>query len=169
MPRFNQERGAALIVALIILALMLMLGISVIRNVTADERMAGNSYNRAVSFQAADAALKEIERLVENKKPTILANCDTVETVKVCAAPSATATPRWEDSSFASWTNATAVTSAGITTTPQYFVEYLGNTFSCDPSDAAANNDCKRYRITTRVEAGNGRAPVMLQSIYSTD
>lgn len=169
MKVLRNQRGVALIVGLIILAVMMLLGVSVIRNVTTEERMAGNSYNRSISFQAADAALKEVELLVETNKPTIASNCNTVSSVMVCAAPAATDTPRWLDSGFASWTNATAVTSGSISVTPQYFVEYLGNTFSCDPNDASATNECKRYRITTRVASSNGHAPVMLQSLYATD
>jgi type IV pilus assembly protein PilX len=168
MKRIHPQRGAALIVGLIILAVMMILGVSVIRNVTTEERMAGNSYSRAISFQAADAALKEIEVLVENNKPTIASGCNTVSTVMVCAAPAATDTPRWLDAGFTSWTNATAVVSGTISTTPHYFVEYLGNTFSCDPNDSGASYDCKRYRITTRVSTA-GRAPVMLQSLYATE
>lgn len=169
MKKQRNQRGVALIVGLIILAVMMLLGVSVIRNVTTEERMAGNSYNRSISFQAADAALKEVELLVETNKPTIASNCNTVSTVMVCAAPAANDTPRWLDSGFVSWTNATTVTSGSISVTPQYFVEYLGNTFSCDPNDASATNECKRYRITTRVAASNGHSPVMLQSLYATD
>ncbi|MDT8991411.1 PilX N-terminal domain-containing pilus assembly protein [Curvibacter sp. APW13] len=169
MTKHGQQKGVALIVGLIILAVMMLLGVSVIRNVTTEERMAGNSYSRSISFQAADAALREIELKVEANKPTISASCNTVSTVMVCAAPAATDTPRWLDSSFASWANATAVTSGSISVTPQYFVEYLGNTFTCDPSDSSATNECKRYRITTRVQSSNGQSPVMLQSLYATD
>lgn len=164
-----RQNGVALIVGLIILAVMMLLGIGVIRNVTTEERMAGNSYNRSVSFQAADAALKEIEGLIEANKPTISSNCGMVSAVMVCAPPTASATPRWEDASFNFWSDATSVSSGAITATAQYFVEYLGNNFSCNPADSSANNDCKRYRITARVTASNGRAPTMLQSIYATD
>jgi type IV pilus assembly protein PilX len=88
----------------------------------------------------------------------------------LCATPAANATARWLDSSFASWTNAAAVGSGSLAVTPQYFVEFLGTGFPCDPSDSINNLNCKRYRITARSRDNTaGRASVMLQSVYAID
>ena len=59
---------------------------------------------------------------------------------------------------------------ARLAVTPQYFVEYLGNTYACRPGTATDPNDCKRYRITARSSDGTGgKTMVMLQSVYATD
>lgn len=165
----NNARGFALVVALIILVLMTILGITAIRMITAEEQMASNTYDRSLAFQATESALKAIEVLVESEKPTPSAGCAVVGSLMACAAPTNNSTPRWLDTTFTSWTNSTAVGTGSLAVTPQYFVEYLGNTFACRPGDASDPNSCKRYRITARTNGSGNRATVMLQSIYATD
>ena len=63
----------------------------------------------------------------------------------------------------------TAIASGSVSLTPQYIVEYLGNTFECEPGSPSTSSDCKRYRITARSNAGADRAAVMVQSTYATD
>lgn len=163
----HRQRGVALVIALILLVVMTLLGLTAMRNVTLEEKMAGQTFDRSVSFQAAEAALREAEAWVESNKPTPASGSGC--TAGVCGLPSAGALERWNDSSFAGWINATAVSSSSVTVTPQYFIEYLGNTFPCDPDDLTKTADCKRYRVTARSNAGADRASVMLQSIYATE
>jgi len=171
-PRKN-EQGAALIVSLIILVIMTMLGLAAIRGVTQQERMAGNSQSRSVSFQAAEKAMRDIEQTIEATTPRITqaaGTCAVVSTLMTCGAPTASATPRWRDSGFTDWTDGTAVGTGSLAITPKYFLEYLGNTYSCNPNDVSAPANCFRYRVTVRVGGGtSGRAQAMLQSIYATD
>jgi type IV pilus assembly protein PilX len=167
------EQGAALVVSLIILVIMTMLGLAAIRGVTQQERMAGNSQSRGVSFQATEKALRDIEEKVESIHPRITqtsGTCAAVSTVMTCGIPSTSADPRWRDSGFTDWEDWTAVGTGSLAITPEYFVEYLGNTYSCNPNDSAAPINCLRYRITVRTGGGaSGRAQVMLQSIYATN
>lgn len=168
----SEQHGAALIVSLIILVIMTMLGLAAIRGVTQQERMAGNSQSRNVSFQASEWALREIEAKIESTSPRITqtaGTCGVVSTVMTCGAPATSDTPRWRDSSFNNWTDWTAVGTGSQAITPKYFVEYLGNTYSCNPNDPSAATNCLRYRITVRSGGGaSGRAQVMLQSVYAT-
>jgi type IV pilus assembly protein PilX len=55
------ERGVALIVGLIILAVLSLIGVAAFTISTQEERMAGNSRDRIRAFQAAEAALRECE------------------------------------------------------------------------------------------------------------
>lgn len=174
LPRHRgREQGAALIVSLIIMVIMTMLGLAAIRGVTQQERMAGNSQSRSISFQAAEKALRDIEQAIEATTPRITqtaGTCAVVSTLMTCGAPTASDTPRWLDSGFTDWTNGTTVGTGSLAITPTYFVEYLGNTYSCNPDDPSARTECYRYRITVRVGGGtSGRALAMLQSIYATD
>ena len=61
MNHQKSQKGAVLIVSLIILLLLTMLGINSMRSTLLQEKMAGNSndYNRAM--QAAETALREGE------------------------------------------------------------------------------------------------------------
>lgn len=166
--RPQQQDGVALIIALVLLVIMTLLGLSAMRTVSLEERMTGQTYDRSLSFQTTEAALREAESWAETNKPTPAAGaaCDSNG---VCGSPTAGATERWNDSSFAGWKTATAVVSGSNTISPQYFIEYLGNTFPCVPNDLTQSADCKRYRITARSNAGTDRASVMLQSIYATE
>ncbi len=166
------QRGVALIICLILLLVMSLLGVAAIRGVAMEERMAGQSYDRSLAFQATEAALRAAELLIESKPADPVSGCGLVSPpgLMLCAPPAAGDTPRWQDTSFASWTDAATVGSSTLAVTPQYFVEHLGNNFPCDPADQINNLNCKRYRVTARSRDNtSGRASVMLQSIYATD
>ena len=167
----HTQQGAALVISLILLVIMTIIGLAGIRGITQQERMATQSFDRSLAFQATEAALREIESLVEAKQPTPAAGCALVDGLMRCAPPAPTDTPRWLDSAFTSWTNATVVGSGAQKVTPQYFVEYMGNNFECQPGAGVATGiTCKRYRITARSHDGTDtRSAVMLQSIYATD
>lgn len=166
----RKQRGIALITSLILLVVMTLLGLAAIRSITQEERMAGHSYSRSLGFQASESALRTVEELVETNKPVANASCSVITSVMTCAPPAAADTPRWLDASFASWTDLSQVGSGTLAVTPQYFVEYLGGIFPCDPTDLINNQACKRYRITVRSSnSANGRTSVMLQSMYATD
>lgn len=167
-----RESGVVLITALILLVVMTLLGLSGVKIATQEERMAGYSYDRSLSFQAAEAALRQAEVALEIIKPTPTAAGCVLETsgtysVRVCSEPNPSATPRWKDSTFASWQAATTVGSGSLAVTPEYFVEFLGATNPCgfNPADLPT---CKRYRITARAGA-NGRASATVQAVYATD
>lgn len=160
-----QQQGIALVIALVLLVIMTLVGLGAMRSVTLEERMTGQTFDRSVSFQAAEAALKQGEDLLTGTPPTPALGC----TAGVCAPPVVTATERWLDPTFTGWANSTTLSFGGVSITPQYLVEYLGNTFPCNPGSPTSTNECKRYRITARSNAGTDRATVLLQSIYATD
>jgi type IV pilus assembly protein PilX len=172
MPK--REAGVALIISLVLLLVMTILGLAAVRGISSEERMVAQTYDRTVAFQAAEATLRGAENLIElgQSEPAVGTGCALKaagpDMVMVCSPPDPAATPRWLDSAFTSWTPAVATGTGSFVITPDYFIEYLGKTFSCgfDPVNDA--NTCKRYRITVRSKPGNGRAAVTLQSIYAT-
>lgn len=169
-----RQRGVALIISLILLVVMTLFGLLVVRGIANEERLAGYVYDRALALQGAEAALRQAEAAVETLKPQPTSGCSDFTsaptTVHVCAAPAATDTPRWLDTSFTDWATTTAVVSGSLTVTPTYFVEYLGDTFPCSASPDCSSQPCNclRYRVTARV-GGAGRSQVMLQSVYATN
>ncbi len=167
------QQGVALIISLILLVVMTLLGMAGIRSITAEERMASQTYDRSLAFQAAESALKSAELLLESlpSKPTPAtgAGCTVGDNLMVCSPPAISDTPRWKDASFASWHNATTVGSGTLAITPQYFVEYLGGAFACQPGNSSDPMNCKRYRVTARSPVVAGRASVVLQSVYATE
>ncbi|PWG65143.1 pilus assembly PilX family protein [Spiribacter halobius] len=69
-PGANQ-RGAALVVSLILLLVMTLLGVVTLRNTSLEERMAANQRDRQMAFDAAEAALYAAEQDIENNVITL--------------------------------------------------------------------------------------------------
>ncbi|HND98148.1 MAG TPA: PilX N-terminal domain-containing pilus assembly protein, partial [Plasticicumulans sp.] len=62
----RRERGAVLIMTLILLVVATLIALSAQRNTALEERMAGNLLDRNLSFQAAEAALRGGESALAN-------------------------------------------------------------------------------------------------------
>lgn len=173
-PPPSRQAGVALIVALIMVVIMSLLGLAGVRMILQEEKMVAYTYDRTLTFQAAEAALRQAESSIDQVKPEPLVGeacanfASGIFVVRTCPPPTpGEATPRWMDTEFDGWADAAAVGADTLAITPQYFVEYLGSSFPCgmDPSEAPV---CKRYRVTARA-GGNGRAQVMVQSLYASD
>jgi type IV pilus assembly protein PilX len=63
---FRNQGGASLVVALMFLIVLTILGLVAVRSSTVQERMAGNDRDRAVAFEAAEAALRDAERDIQS-------------------------------------------------------------------------------------------------------
>jgi len=61
-----QQHGAALITSLIILLVLTVLGVSAMSTSSLEELMAGNLRDQNLSFQAAEAAIKDGERYIDS-------------------------------------------------------------------------------------------------------
>lgn len=171
LPLPRRQQGVVLVVSLVLLLVMLILGLASTRLVVGEERMAGQNLDRALAFQAAEAALREVETRVESIKPEPTGGCSDfslgADTVHACHAPNPADTPRWQDSTTV-WTQASPVGKGTLVINPTYLAEHLGSAFPCD-SPPSAPATCKRYRITAKVGGTDGRAAVMVQSVYATD
>lgn len=60
-PLMPRQRGMVMIVSLIILVIITLLAITALRITTLEERMAGNTRDRQLAFQAAEYALREAQ------------------------------------------------------------------------------------------------------------
>jgi type IV pilus assembly protein PilX len=178
-----QARGAALIISLVILVVITLLGVASLRNVVLEEKMVTNYYDRSLAFQAAEAGLRAGEALALSQAqaipphaqgqaqtvPTAASQCSSSCNGGICSPPGEFCPARWNMDTFSGWVNVTGLSlTSQAGNAPQYFIEYLGNTFPCDPATPTSNLSCARYRVTARSNAGDGRAVVMLQSIYAT-
>jgi type IV pilus assembly protein PilX len=144
----NSQRGATLIITMVMLTLITLVGVSTIRTSTVDEKLAGASRDRDKAFQAAEAAMQQCLKQVKNA---------TYAGTPLTPAVS-TSTPNWEVA--ANWTNgnsvAVAVDSAGLAAQPRCMFETLG---------AGTEN----YRITGRAVGASTLTEVVLQATYSTE
>ena len=78
-PSFKQsERGVALIVALLLLVVIALTGIASMRTTIQQERMSGNSVDRALAMQASESAMREARQLIQDANgslPAWAVNC----------------------------------------------------------------------------------------------
>ena len=58
----RQQRGAILIFCLVFLLILTMMGVASMESTVLEERMAGNTRDTAIAFQAAEAALRDARR-----------------------------------------------------------------------------------------------------------
>jgi type IV pilus assembly protein PilX len=178
------QRGAVLVVALILLFAMSMLAATSMRGATLQVRMSANAYDRDLAFQSAEAGLRMGERTAENwaagtiVAPSPSAACPGANAVSGLYVTDATGhancKPLWERP-FTHWHNtasdagAAALTGSGPSRAPYYIVELISDKAPCNPSaPTTASLNCKRFRITASSDSSDGRARVVLQSIYAT-
>jgi type IV pilus assembly protein PilX len=61
MNKIQSQRGGVLVASLVILLVMSFMGIASMRNMSLEEKMAGNSRSRDLAFQAAELGLRAAE------------------------------------------------------------------------------------------------------------
>ena len=67
--RRRRQRGVVLFISLLLLLVLTLIGLAATRNTTLDERLAANRRDRDLAFQAAEAALRGGEGLLQNAAP----------------------------------------------------------------------------------------------------
>jgi len=182
----NTQHGVVLISSLVMLLIMTLLGVTAMNTTTIQEKMAGNYLDRERAFQAAEAALRDAEQLLEtppvNLTPlsgAVNDNCTNGLCTKrednagfdFTASEGAAGwfEDRWLDTSMDVWNTTNkhreyTTTINGVSTTPKYIIEFL-STVDC-PSSITGANDCEIYRITALATGGTVNSRVMLQTTY---
>ncbi len=182
-PTRRRQQGVALLVALILLAVIILVGLGAIGTTILQNKAASNQYDRQVAFQAAEAALTYAQGMVVTNTtgqppPAGFEDCST-------AGGSACRANPFADSSVPAAqiaeVPASAYSSALAAAKPQYVVQYMGQ---FDAPTAAARQIgggpsgygtvpqaplSNYYRITARSgdpAATKGRAIVTLQSMF---
>lgn len=150
----SNQRGVTLIVALIFLAMLMLLGVTVARTSSLEERMAGNTRDRDLALQAAEAALKDAEADLNG----FLANAFDGSTPGLIAYDAATAndSAHWNDYTWDDDESQEATTDLPhVAEQPRYVIEKL--------PDVATT---KRFRITARGVGTSANSVVIVQAGY---
>lgn len=176
----KKQKGAVLIVALVVLLLLTILGVALLESSVVEERMAGNYLDRNQVFQSAEFGLREAESYIARLTEAPIAAAGGL--VKPLSEPSTTAGTWWMDPAdtwVSAWwatrtdgwwlTNgtptATSVDMSGTLNNPRYVIEEYDEV--CDVASDANVTDCVFvFRITT-IAWGGRNTSVMLQSLYS--
>lgn len=172
----RSQRGVSLVIALMFLIVLTVLGLVAVRSSTVQERMAGNDRDRAIAFEAAEAALRDAERDVRANL-TSADPFDAACTDGLCL-PSTVATANWDSIAWSGGTSRIYGVNSGagaypiaVANPPRYIVELLQDVQAGAGSSLGGNirsstGNATPFRITAR---GWGRRPgtqVELQSVF---
>jgi type IV pilus assembly protein PilX len=176
-PPFNSsassrtQRGAVLVIALLILLLLTTLGVAMFRSFGLQERIAGNTREKQHAFQAAQSALQFGEWwLTQGNAGTGTSCTGPLAAATVCsnAATMATLTGGpWSIGSIYTPINVNGVAPMTISATggvgtyfaaPRLYINYLG----LGPSGQA-----RVYQVTAIGNGGDANSVAVVQSTYS--
>lgn len=175
------QKGASLFVVLILLLVMTLLGLAILRGTLMEERMSANLYDRSLSFQSAETALRAAEaaiRTAELAGTRLGFDCSVTGMICPSIPTNALNGAACSGGKYC-WTTMAAgnqVLSTGMV--PQYYVEYMGQYTNEDDLGLASSANANQYggnggvplqhfyRITARSHnpAGSDRSVVVLQS-----
>ena len=193
----KKQNGIVLIVAMIMLVIMSILGISSVRNIALEERMSAASHDRSIALQAAEAALMAGEQDARNKTGLAVdpevefaaGGCAPTIVNGFVATPIRACSPDWmTDSKLINWTTqARKLDKASVNLgslagdNTRYLIEFRGTQVckarpgeevekGCDSKDRKGDPSCScnLFRITAMSNPSNDRANVMLQTLLTT-
>lgn len=173
-PAPRRQEGVALFIALVVLLIITVLGISGLQTTTLEERMAASARDRDIAFQAAEAALAQGEDFARNVGVTDLAIFDA-NAAGFYRPVSDAATDDWWQT--VDWRNdntlpQVAVNVAGVSTQPKFIIEYVErllpgeDTLNINNVGGSVGSPSDIFRITAFATGGSDRASVMLQTTY---
>ncbi len=173
-PRPVRQQGVALIVALIFLAVLAILGVAIARNSSMEERMAGNTRDRDLAFQAAEAALKDADADLPcfvnpssppcpnpNPNPFDGSTPGLITYVANANDPAYWRAYNWDAASQ----EATAAL-ANVEAKPRYVIEKKPNTIIPPVPPSVTPTTVQHFRVTARGVGGSADTIVILQSEY---
>lgn len=187
------QRGAALVVALILLLVLTLIGVSTMESSSMEMKMANQSRERLIATQAAEAGLRDAESFIQatgfgddelsnsgctaGTQNCFTANCSdggycfdgsNAASVTTCTL-TAPASPVWEDATLNVWSTAGrhhVLAAPNMQANVKYIVEFLCY-IPGSVSDASVSvNPHLLFRITSLATTKSGKSRVMLQSTY---
>lgn len=182
-PLPSTQRGATLVIALLILVMIMMYGIPAAMDSMQNERMTGNTRQRDLAFQAAEHALKKAEAWIMTETATSLndlapasAACpsgntdpNSTDCIRIDGQCHANDVAYWQ-SSF-NWNSSEVCVPTGlgnqidselVADQPRYVVERMPTVTELGPPVVTKHY----YRITARGIGKDSNAIVILQTMY---
>jgi len=172
MKRISKQNGAALFIALVMLVVLTVVGISSMQSTNLEERMASNQKDYYLAFESAEFALLQAE--------AVLSDLSTLKDFNVSGVGGyyrdhEVGSSIWQDESL--WSDGSKhvnATANGMTAAaPKYIIEALAEVIP-DIDTTSLGNDYDQsigeeitvFRVTARGQSGRGSV-VFLQSTYS--
>jgi len=172
----RRTHGFVLIAALAMLLMLTLLSLGMFRSLGLEERIAGNTREKADAFYAAQSALQNAEAWLSAGNAGEATACSATSpspTPQICSVPTTLpqqtlATTLWNTTYGTTFVPPVVVingnvqaqmTAAQYYANPQYSITLLGK----DPSNANAN----LYQITAQGFGGTQNSVAVVQSVYS--
>src|ERR1700676_4008281 len=157
----KHQSGVVLFVALMLLLILSMIGVTVARMQTVEERMARNDNNGQLAAQAAEAALRNAEAVLGNA-PTVGTFAGDTAGYYAVSPTTGSLIPslNWNDPTKVSTYIGPALTAGAA---PRVAMELMG--YGAVPGDDLSTPP-PTYRVTVQALNAEGNPSVMLQSIY---
>jgi type IV pilus assembly protein PilX len=171
--RFRSQRGAVLIVALVLLLVLTVLGTAGIRDTTMEERMAGNFRDYAAALEAAETALRRGEGGVSSTSVFTGMLFDGSDGTYEVTAVSQSVDPQTA-SNYGLSVAASLLTDDGgkllVSAVPEYYIEQLPE-IELPASDLTVGFQdqaprVQYYRVTSKGYGVSPNTEVILQSTY---
>ena len=165
----HKQKGATLIVGLLILLVMTLLGITAMQTNILEEKMSGNSRDVNLSLQAAESALREAETYVD----TIVSPAAAFDGTTEWLYPDNTNVDVFADATWATARLFQGASIANVTTQPKYFIEYVGeigdggvdiNVTGYGESTGAGN--IHSFRVTARGTGASDDTTTILEAYF---
>lgn len=150
----SAQNGATLMVAMIFLIVLSLLGVAAVQNNTFQEKMAGNTRDRDLAFEAAEAALRDASANIVTLRPGPWDG--SAAGLSTYVATNANDTAYWNNSAQWSSFRTPATNIAKVSAQPQYRIEKKPNIGSAE-----------YYRVTARGFGASNTTVVILQAEYT--
>ena len=176
------QRGFSLITSLLLMLSVLLLGIAVMGVNVSQERIIGNTRDRELALQAAEATLRDAERDINvNITPATTFASDCNHGLCIPASQNAVPNPKpIHEQAWFSWSDTAKTrqlgqhTSApafpGVSSPPVYVIEKLGALAAPAGESMSMGTGptppAMAYRTTVRATGARAETQVMLQTLY---
>lgn len=164
----HEQRGAAMLVALILLIVLSLLGAASARMTVLEERMTGNTQDRSIAFEAAEAALRDGERQLEAGALPVFNGVSGFHPEPDPTEPPLWQTVNWSSGAVGTYDRFDGAPGLLARAEAAWIVEELPNVRLPGESLACCEpvGDDGFFRITSRGVGSAGNGVVMLQSTY---
>ena len=168
----HSQRGVALFLALVVLLIITVLGVSGLQTTTLEERMAANARDRDLAFQAAEAALIDAERFLNSAVLGAFNNSNGRYAFNAANRPIWTGPNQAVGNGVITYSvnrpgaGGQAAAIPAVAQQPEYFIEQLPATLPPGGSLEAGTpaDEITFFRVTARGFGGRANTIVILQT-----
>lgn len=161
------QRGATLIVALILLLILTVIGVAGMQDTTLQEKMVGNMRDRNLAFQASESALLGGEKYLQSAVlPAFENSGGLINDTYTNLQPGNPAF--WDSYPWSTNARTYATQFSELSAAPLYVIEEIKTMVAPvgESMKFGALKEIKSYRVTARAQGGTTDAVVILQSTY---